>query len=61
MDIDGNQINICKNDEKIFNIHGSNLQFIASLTYSYNIQWEPRIYEKIKTRFDELMNQRRQI
>ena len=55
MDIDGNQINTCKNDEAIFNIHGSDLQLIASLMLSGIIQWEAGICEKIKARYVELV------
>ena len=37
--VDGSQIVIGKNDTKLFNVHGSDLQLIASLISPGTIQW----------------------
>ena len=55
MDVDGSQIVIGKNDKKVLNVHGSDLQLIASLMPSGTIQWEAEIDEKIKVRYAEVM------
>ena len=55
MDVDGSQIVIGKNDKKVFNVHGSDLQLIASLMFSCIIQWEAGIDEKMKARYVELV------
>ena len=55
MDVDGSQIGIGKNDKKKINVHGSDLQLIASLMPSGIIQWEAGIYENIKARYIELV------
>ena len=55
---DGSQIIIGKNEKKVFNVHGSDLQLIASLMPSGTIQWEAGIDENINTRYAELMASR---
>ena len=55
MDVDGSQIVIHKKTMKIFNIHGSDLQLIASLMPSGTIQLEAEVDEKIKARYIELV------